>query len=147
MNCLRLFTARLMTMVDDSKHWNKSCDGEHCFFYFKKRGFNSQKKLQYTALSIKLHHFTLGELKTQVFTLSDVLAPLSIHCAHQKQHSNPDFLTNSVNITLQTCADITNEYLEAHKIGIGMKTYLFYSLHQCKCADYTMFLLAFVLSK
>ena len=30
--------------------------------------------LQYTTLSIKLHHCTLSELKTPVFTMSDVLA-------------------------------------------------------------------------
>ena len=47
--------------------------------------------LQYTTLSMKLHHCTLSEIKTQFFTLSDVLACLSIHCADQKQHSNMDF--------------------------------------------------------
>ena len=51
------------------------------------------KMLQYTTLSIKLHHFTLSEKKTQVFTLSDVLACVSIHCVHQKQHSNPFLMT------------------------------------------------------
>ena len=44
-----------------------------------------RKKLQNTTLSIKLHHCTLTE-KNQVFTLSDVLARVSIHCADQKQH-------------------------------------------------------------
>ena len=33
-----------------------------------------RKMLHYTTLSIKLHHCTLSEIKTQVFTLSDVLA-------------------------------------------------------------------------
>ena len=47
-----------------------------------------RKKLQYTTLSKKLHHCTLSEIKTQVFTLSDVLACVSIHCTDQKQHSN-----------------------------------------------------------
>ena len=33
-----------------------------------------RKMLQYTTLSKKLHHRTLSEMKTQIFTLSDVLA-------------------------------------------------------------------------
>ena len=83
------------------------------------------KMLQYTTLSIKLHHCALNELKTQVFTLSDVLACLSIHYADQKQQSNPGFFTKSVNNTLQTCVHIANEYLQAYKIGAGVKNGLF----------------------
>ena len=48
------------------------------------------KMLQYTTLSIKRHHFTMSEIKTQVFTFSDVLACVSIQCEDQKQHSNRD---------------------------------------------------------
>ena len=70
-----------------------------------------RKMLQYTTLSTKLHLCTLSELKTQVFTLSDVLACVSKHCADQKQHLNPDFSTRSINNTLQTCVDIANEYM------------------------------------
>ena len=43
-----------------------------------------REMLQYTTLSIKLYHCTLIEIKTTVFTLSDVLAFVSIHCADQK---------------------------------------------------------------
>ena len=50
-----------------------------------------RKMLQCTTLSIKLHHRTLSELKTQVSTMSDVLACVSVHCADQRQHSIPDF--------------------------------------------------------
>ena len=50
-----------------------------------------RKVLQCTTLSKKLHHRTTSEMKTQVFTLSDVLDCVSIPCADQKQHSNPDF--------------------------------------------------------
>ena len=57
--------------------------------------------------------------------MSDVLACVSVHCVDQKQHSKPDFLTNSVNITLQTRVDIANEYLLAYNIGAGVKNYLF----------------------
>ena len=72
-----------------------------------------RKMLQYTTLSIKLHHCTLGKIKkTQIFTMSDVLACISVHCADQRQHSIPDFLTKSINSTLQTCVDIANEYLQ-----------------------------------
>ena len=51
------------------------------------------KMLQYTTLSIKLHPCTLSEIKTSAFTLSDILACISINCVDQKQHSNLDFLT------------------------------------------------------
>ena len=48
------------------------------------------KMLHYTSLSMKLHHCTMSEIKTQVYTLSDVLVCVSIHCADQKQRSNQD---------------------------------------------------------
>ena len=83
------------------------------------------KMLQYTTLSIKLHPRTLSELKTQVSTLSDVLACVSIHCADQKQHSNPDFLTKSIVNTLQTCVDKANEYLQAYNTGACVKILVF----------------------
>ena len=66
---------------------------------------------QYTTLSRKLHHCTLIEPKTLVFSLSDVLAGPSIHCADQKQHSNPNFLTKSDSNTFQTCINIAFDYL------------------------------------
>ena len=47
------------------------------------------KMLQYTTLSLTFHHCTLSELKTQVCTLSNVLACSSINCADQKQHPKP----------------------------------------------------------
>ena len=49
-----------------------------------------RKMLQYITLSIKYHHYTLSEKKTETSTLSDVLACVSVHCADQRQHSNPD---------------------------------------------------------
>ena len=48
--------------------------------------FIEHKMLHYTTLSMNLHHCTMSELKTKLFTLSDVLACLSIHCALHKQH-------------------------------------------------------------
>ena len=59
-----------------------------------------RKMLQYTTISKKLKNCTLSELKTQVSTLADVLACVSIHCADQKKHSNTDFLTKSFDNTL-----------------------------------------------
>ena len=103
------------------------------------------KVLQYTTLSKRLHHRTLSQIKTEVFTLSDVLDCVSMHCADQKQHSNPDFLIKVINNTLTTCVDIANKYLQAYNTGAGVKNYVFCSLHQCKCAGYTMLLFAFVL--
>ena len=47
------------------------------------------KMLQYTSLSMKYHFCTLSETKTQVFTMSDVFACVSVHCLDQKQHSKP----------------------------------------------------------
>ena len=87
-------------------------------------GLIEREMLQNTKLSIKLHHCTLREIKTQVFTLSDVLACVSIHCADQKQHSNRDFLTKFIENTLQTCVDIANEYLHAYNTGV--KSHVFF---------------------
>ena len=43
-----------------------------------------RKMLPYTTLSIKLHHCTLSEIKTKNFTMSDVLACVSVHCVDQR---------------------------------------------------------------
>ena len=59
---------------------------------------NERKMLQNTTLSIKLQPYTLSEIKTQVFSLSDVLACVSIHCVDQKQQSNRDFQQNLLKI-------------------------------------------------
>ena len=105
-----------------------------------------RKMLQNTTLSKKFYHCTLSEIKTQVFTLSDVFALVSIHCADQEQHSIRDFLTKSIDITLQLCVDTANEYLQAYNIGGCVKNHLFWSLHEFKRAVYTRFLLTIVLS-
>ena len=52
-----------------------------------------RKMLQYTTLSIKYHHCTLSEIKTQFFKMSDVLACVSVYYADQRQQSIPDFST------------------------------------------------------
>ena len=62
------------------------------------------KMLQYTALSMKLHHCSLNEIKTQPFTLSDVFACLSILCADEKQHSNPELFQK--NLVLLRCKHV-----------------------------------------
>ena len=59
----------------------------------------------------------------------------------------PGFLTKLIDNTLQTCVDIANEYLQAYNIGADVKPHLFCSLHQCKCAGFTIFLITFVISK
>ena len=83
------------------------------------------KVLQYTTFSIKLHHCTLSKIKTPVFTLSDILACVSIHCVDQKEHSNPDFLTKCIDNTLQICVDLANEYLQTYNTGAGVKNHVF----------------------
>ena len=77
-----------------------------------------RKMLQNKTLSIKLHHYTLSKIKTQVFTLSDVLVCVSVHCADQGQQSIPDFLTKYFDNTLQTCVDVANEYLQTYNTGM-----------------------------
>ena len=84
-----------------------------------------RKMLQYTTLSINYHHCTLSEIKTQIFTMSDVLASVSVHCADQRQHSIPEFLTKSIDNTQQTCVDVSNEYLQAYNTGADVKNHLF----------------------
>ena len=147
MKCLWLFAVSIGTTSDDSIHRNKSYARERCLFYFNKCGIKLNVKCCNTQHYLwKLHHWPLSELKTLVFPLSYVLDCVSIHCMDQKQHSNPDFLTKSLNITLQACIDKGNEYLQAYDTGAGNKSYVFCSPHFCKCAGYTMFLITFVLS-
>ena len=67
----------------------------------------------------------MSELKTQVFTLSDILACDSVHCADQRQHSIPDFLKKYFDNTLQTCVDVANEYLQAYNVGGCVKNHFF----------------------
>ena len=118
----------------------------NAFFSSRNAALIERKMLQYTTLSLKLHHCTLSERKTQVSTLSDVLACLSVHCADQRQHSIPDSITKSFDNTLQTCVDIANEYLQAYNIGGCVKNHFFWRLQEFKRAVYTMFLLTTVLS-
>ena len=118
----------------------------NAFFISRNAALIERKMLQNTTLSKKFYHCTLSEIKTQVFTLSDVLALVSTHCADQKQHSIRDFLTKSIDITLQLCVDTANEYLQAYNIGGCVKNHLFWSLHEFKRAVYTRFLLTIVLS-
>ena len=103
----------IRTRSDDSEHRNRSCAGEIPFPSSTSAALIELKMLQNTKLSIKFHHCTLRGRKTQVFTLSDVLACDLLHRSDQKQHSNRDFLTKSIENTLQTCVDIANEYLHA----------------------------------
>ena len=77
----------------------------------RKSALIERKMLQYTTLSKKPHH--CSEIKTQNFTMSDVLACVSVHCADQIKHSNLDFLLKSIDNTQQTCVDVANEYLQA----------------------------------
>ena len=95
------------------------------FFSSRKAALIECKVLQFTTLSIKLHHCTLSEMKTPVCTLPDIFACVSIHCVDQKQHSNADFLTKSIDNTLQTCVDLANEYLQTYNTGAGVKNHVY----------------------
>ena len=83
------------------------------------------KMLQYTTLSIKNHQLTLREIKTPIFTDSDVLACISVHCVDQRQHSIPNDSTKSFDNKQQTCVDVANEYLQAYNTGTDVNDYLF----------------------
>ena len=105
-----------------------------------------RKTLQYITLCTNYQQCTITELKPEVFTRSDVLACVSVHCADQRKHSVPDFLPKSNDNTQQTCVNVVNEYLQAYNTGADVKNHLFCILHEYKCAGYTMFLFALVLS-
>ena len=79
----------------------------------KNAALTERKMLQYTTLSVQYHHYILSERKTQIFTILDVLACVSVHCVDQRQHSIPDFLTKSIDNTQQASVDVANEYLQA----------------------------------
>ena len=83
------------------------------------------KMLQNTTIYINLHHYTLSKTKTQVFTLSEVLACVSVHCANQRQHSIADFLFKYFVNTLRTRVDVANEYLQMYNTGADVKNHLF----------------------
>ena len=145
--CLWLFTVSIRARSDDGKHRNKSCTDEHCLFSFKKCGFNWTQNVAIHSIIYKTPSLYIEWNKTQTFTISDVLACVSVHCADQRQHSTPDFLTKSIDNTLQTCVDIANEYLQAYNMGRCVKkNHLFWSLHDFKRAVYTRILLTIVLS-
>ena len=57
----------------------------------KNAALDERKLWQNTTLSIKLHHCTLSEIKAQIFTMSDALACVSVHCADQRQHQSRTF--------------------------------------------------------
>ena len=120
--------------------------GNIAFFSSRNAALFEFKMMQHTTLSIEVHHCTMSELKTQVLILADVLACFSINCADLKQHPNPDFLPNSVNITLETCVDIANEYLQSYNIVTEKLSCSVCSLHQCNFAGYTKFSFLIVLS-
>ena len=109
-------------------------------------GLIERKVLQYTNLSIYsiIEHWS--KWKSKFLHFQAFLFFVSKHCVDQKQHSNSDFLKKSFDNTLQTCADIANEYLQAYNTGAGVKSHVFCSLHQYDCASSTMFLTTFVIS-
>ena len=114
MKCLWLFTVTIRARSDDGTHRNAPV--YIAFSSSRTAALIERKLLQNTTLSIKLHHCTLSGIKSQLFTMSDVLACVSAHCADQRQHSIPDFLTKSIDNALQKCVDIANGYLQAYNI-------------------------------
>ena len=124
-----LFTVSIRPRSDDGKHRNKVAPLNIDFSSSRNAALIEREMLQYTALSIKTHHSTLSEIKTQIYTMSDILACVSVYCADQRKHSISDFLTKNIDNTLQTCVDIANEYLQAYNTGADLRNHLFCSLH------------------
>ena len=110
------------------------------FFSSRNAALIEQKVLQYTTLSIKLHHFTLSALKTQGFYIirCPSLSPKTLRGSETTV--KPElFIKKTVNITSQACVDIANEYLQSYNRGAGVKSYVLCSPQQCKCADIQCF--------
>ena len=84
-----------------------------------------RKMLQYTTFSMKYHQYTLSEIKTQNFTMLEVLAYISVDFGDQRQHSIPNLLTKAINNTQQTCVDVAYEYLQAYNTGPDVRNHLF----------------------
>ena len=105
---------------------------------------NECKVLQYTTITIKLHHCTLSVIKSSILPCRTSLL-VSQYIAWIRNNTRTHFLTKSINYTLQTCVDLANEYLQTYNTGAGVQNRVFCSLHQCKCAVDTMLLFAFVL--
>ena len=101
------------------------------------------KMLQYITLSMKNHLYKLSEIKTQnqVFTMSDVLVCVSVHCADQSQHSIPDFLTKSIDNTLQMCVDTASEYPQVYNTSVVVKGHVFVVCINVKVQDIQRFCL------
>ena len=75
------------------------------------------KKLQYTTLSIKIHH---GTLKIPKFLHYQTTLLVSQYIARIRNNTQVrSFLKKPVNITLKTCVDIANEFLQAYIRGGG----------------------------
>ena len=62
--------------------------------------------------------------KNPSFDMLDVLACVLILCADQKQQLILDFLTKSIDNTLQTCVDLANEYLQVYYTGAHVENHL-----------------------
>ena len=96
-------------MTDDGKHRSTIAPVNIAFSSSRNAALIERKMLQYTTITVKLHHGTMSVIKTQVFKLLGVLACVSIYCAYQKQHTNPDFSQKSFDNTLQTCVEVAKE--------------------------------------
>ena len=130
MKCLWLFTTSIRTRSDDGKHRKRIAPLHIAFSRSRNAALFERKVWQYTTLTIKLDHCTLSEIKTQVFTLSDVLACVSIHRADQKSTlKTRSFLNKNLLIIrllhCKTFIDIANEYMQACNTGAGVKTIIF----------------------
>ena len=80
---------------------------------------------QYTTLSIKHHHYTFSENRDPIFY--NFRRPcLCLNTLRGSETTfDPDFLTKSLDNTLQTCVDVANEYLRAYKTYVGEKVLVF----------------------
>ena len=113
-NCICLLTASIRTRSDDGNHQNKSFDGEHCFFYLRKCGFNWTQ-------DVAVHKFINWTRSIYIErTNNPCLNIIKRLCLSLNNMHGPEttlklgfFVQKSDKNTLQTCVNFAFEYLQA----------------------------------
>ena len=121
------------------------------FSQSRNAAFFERKVLQYTTLSIKLHHWTFSEKKLKLLHCQALLLSSQYIAWIRNNTQTRTSFTKYFHNTLQTCINKANEDLQAYKIVAAVQTHViprhvFPCLHRCKRTGYTVFLIKFVLS-
>ena len=148
MKCLWLFAASIRTKIDDNTHWNKSCDGEHCFFlYLKKCDLIWKQNVAVHSIIYKTPSLYIKQIKnpSSYFVKRPCLSLDTLRGS--KTTSKPGLFDK---ICLKNDANLS-WYSRWVPAGVQYRcrrenSSFFIRLHQHKSARQTIFLLAFVLS-